>query len=198
MGEAGESFNNPPESRAPFQIEPSRDPFLVRSYLRSRRLCDVLNSLIQAIFSGVWLGIMDREDLQRLDEAYYRKNGKYVDQDYNRKGLFEWEQAAIDRYFIGCRTLLLIAVGGGREALALHRQGFEVDAVECHPRLLESANDLMRQENIPVRVRQAPRDECPPSGKTYDGSVVGWGAYMLIFGRDRRIAFLRSMLAVTH
>ena len=60
------------------------------------------------------------------------------------------------------------------------------------------ANALLNEEGLSSSVRFAPPDMCP-NGKAsrliYDGLIVGWGAYMLILGHDKRIAVLRKMRA---
>ena len=38
-----------------------------------------------------------------------------------------------------------------------------------------------------------PPDRCADTGKTYDGLIVGWGAYTHISGSRQRIAFLKEM-----
>ena len=115
------------------------------------------------------------------------------DEQYNRRGLFLWEKEAIERYFIGRKHLLLIGAGGGREVIALSRLGYEVDGYECHPQLVEAARNLLVKENLSAQIQIAPRDQCPDGNKVYDGLIVGWGAYMLIQGRQHRIDFLRQL-----
>jgi hypothetical protein len=40
------------------------------------------------------------------------------------------------------------------------------------------------------------RDEVPATGDPYDGAIMGWSAYMLIPGSERRIRFLRRLRAL--
>jgi hypothetical protein len=40
------------------------------------------------------------------------------------------------------------------------------------------------------------RDEVPAAGGPYDGAIMGWSAYMLIPGSERRIRFLRRLRAL--
>jgi hypothetical protein len=92
---------------------------------------------------------------------------------------------------------LIVGVGGGREALALRKLCYQVDGFECHPELLEYANGLLEREGLTPDIKRAPRDLCPAGGRIYDGLIVGWGAYMLIRGRQRRIEFLRQLRSQT-
>lgn len=164
----------------------------VRLYTLNRKLLRRIFVLLDAFVSGIWLGAFRRADLYAVDEAFYARAPQYYDETYNRSGLSGWEARMIADFFGGCQSLLVGSVGGGREAVALLERGFAVDAFECNPRLAEHANELLSKLGYAGDVVVAPRDEVPP-GPPHDGAVVGWGAYTLIAGRDRRIAFLRQL-----
>jgi hypothetical protein len=163
----------------------------------------VINShaLLRGLFSGIWLGLLRHETLLKINRFYYSRTKKYKDFSYNKSGLWAWERAIIARYFRNCKRLLLIGAGGGREILALRRLGYEVDGFECNSELVGVANALLNEEGLSSSVRFAPPDMCP-NGKAsrpiYDGLIVGWGAYMLIRGHDKRVAVLRKMRAQVH
>jgi len=147
-----------------------------------------------ACFHGVWLGVLSREEMyQAGQKTYGRGKGSYTKPDWNRKGLFDWEEEAVSKYFSSCRSILVAAGGGGREVFALRKKGYEADGFDCNPRLVETAQRFFRKEGMPARYSLAQPDRCPESGKIYDGLIVGWGGYTHMQGRDRRIAFLREM-----
>lgn len=152
-----------------------------------------VHGLLYALFDGICLGLLDRHTLHSLDEYCYKSWGEYHDETYNRSGLTNWEQNAIETYFQNARRLLVAGAGGGREILALCKLGYEVDGFECHPELAAFANTLLKEEGVQGKVTVVPRDECIDTVACYDGLIVGWGAYMLIQGRKRRIAFLNKL-----
>jgi hypothetical protein len=173
--------------------ERGRTP-VVRIYLLSTRGFQKLFILFKACLNGFWLGILDNQTLHDIDRHYYDENKRtYCSDKYNKSGLRSWEKAVTDEYFQTRERLLMVGVGGGREVLALRKLSYEVDGFECHPELLEYANDLLEREGLAPSVMLAPRDQCPAVGPVYDGAIVGWGAYMLIQGREKRIGFLRQM-----
>jgi hypothetical protein len=86
-----------------------------------------------------------------------------------------------------------MAAGGGREVLALQRMSFRVDAWECQPELVAAANALLASEGLEPSVVYAPRSTVPAGQGRYDGLVVGWGSYMLVQGRNSRVALLRAL-----
>ena len=148
-----------------------------------------------AVFVGWWLSGMKEEDRKAIDEDYYSRTAKYRDGDYNRGGLLEWETRLLGRYFSSAENLLVGSVGGGREVFGLVDAGYRVDSFECHPELTAFANRTLEAEGYDARVQLVPPNECPAGGADYDGLIVGWGGYMLIRTRAKRVQFLRAMRA---
>ena len=149
--------------------------------------------LLKACLNGFWLGALKAETLHAIDKLYYDGQKMYVDHNYNKSGLRNWEKKAVDNYFQDCKSLLVAAVGGGRELLALKSLGFEVNGFECHPGLQAFANELLRLEGHGPLVKLAERDRCPTNGQMYDGLIVGWAAYTLIQGKKKRVEFLKGL-----
>lgn len=168
----------------------------VRIYLSSRKCLRKITTAAHAGFNGLWLGLMSKDTLHGIDEMYYDANkGMYCNEEYNRRGLFAWEREVVDNFFADRSSVLVAAVGGGREVLALRRLGFDADGFECHPGLVSFANELLEKEGLTPDVRCVPRDQFPEDGRSYDGLIVGWGAYMLIQGRRNRVNFLKGLRA---
>lgn len=168
-------------------------PRLGKLYFASQRAFGRLIVGLSAGFTGAWLGLLSRRVLHSIDAAYYNGRRYYRTERYNRSGLWPWEQRAIETHLAGCRSLLVAATGGGREVLALRRMGLEAHGFECNPDLARFANELLEKDGYAPDIRLAARDVCPDFGRTYEGLIVGWGAYMQIRGRQRRIEFLRQM-----
>lgn len=168
-------------------------PLELKIYLFSRKILEKIILLVNACFSGFWLGIFSKETLHLLDKYYYDSQAMYFNREYNLRGFWAWEKKALDAYFIQCKSIAVIGAGGGREVLALSKLGFEVDGFECHPQLVELANELIKKEELTANVYLVERDDCPNYGKSYDGIIVGWAAYMLIQGRQKRIEFLKQL-----
>ena len=143
----------------------------------------------RTVINGLWLGVLSDATLQAVDERYYRDEAAYRTSEWNERGFFDWERDAIGRHFDGRRRVAVPACGGGREVLALLLAGFDARGYEPHEGLVAYADGFLSARGHPGRIRRSPRDEFPP-GTACDGVVVGWGAYSLVHGRDRRIAFL--------
>jgi hypothetical protein len=184
-------------------------PSIVQVYLLAFRTfyfihgkLDKALAATRACFVGFWLGVLTREDIHAIDKEYYTRSKKdlpgeinFHSKEYNRSGLWEFEKRALAEHFADCKRLLVIAAGGGREVLALQRMEFQVDGFESHPDLVAVANRLLREEGAQANVRLIPRDSAPNTGDVYDGIIVGWGAYMLVQARQRRVALLQQLRA---
>jgi hypothetical protein len=165
-------------------------------YLRAHRVFKRVLAGLDAAWAGLWLGALRREDLFDVDTAYYLELDRYRSDEHNRHGLFAWEEASLRDCFPPSGRLLVTAAGGGREVLALAARGYEVDGFECNPGLVAYATDLLARDGVAATVRLLPPDRAPAAGGPYDGAIVGWGSYMLVPGRARRVAFLRELRAL--
>ena len=168
------------------------------------KLVEGAQEIFRGCFVGLGLGLLTKQQLQAVDEEFYNKTKKgmpgvqnFYDKQYNRSGLFAWEQRVLSNYFVGCRRLLLYGAGGGRDTLALKRLGHHVDAFDANPRLVIAANELLREEGYKAPVQLVPRDECRNTGLIYDGIIISYGTYGYIQGRKRRIRLLQQLRAQT-
>jgi len=161
--------------------------------MRSYGVLERFKSSLSALVSGFWLAALTRDQMNSITEAIYGKVDFYKTDEYNRKGLYDWERKATQEHFSHCRSILVAGTGGGREVLALRRLGWAADGFESHPDFVRFANELLEKEGLVPDIREAPWDGTPDYDRTYDGVIVGWGVYMHIRGRDRRVRFLNSL-----
>jgi len=157
-----------------------------------------LTDFLDAAFSGFFLGVMSQKSLDFSDELYYNRNKSYLEDKYNLSGLFEWEKPVIQKYFSNAKSILLIAAGGGREALALSKMGYEVDSYECNKALIEYGNKLLQKNKIENLIKYLPRNTVPEEIRKYDGIIIGWGAYSHIPGFKKRLFFLAGLYPFLH
>jgi len=176
-------------------------PTIARLYLLCDRVYRRISALVKrtllvvkSIHAGLWLGVLPRTVLHEIDQWTYDTRLDYhISGEHNTRGLFSWEDSAVQRHFVGCQHLLVTPAGGGREVLALRRLGFAADGFECNPLLAKHANELLERCGFPGNIRTAPRDWVPPAEAGYDGVIVGWISYTHVKGRDRRIELLRQL-----
>jgi hypothetical protein len=159
-------------------------------------------SLVDAVFTGLFLGAMDPTALAAVDERFYATHRErvgdgaalYTDSRHIRSGLMDWERAALTRHVAEGARLVITAAGAGREVLGALALGFDPVAFESHPELCAAGNRVLAAEGSPVRIAPCERDRFPPSGAA-DAVLVGWTSYSHIAGRGRRVRFLREARA---
>jgi len=154
------------------------------------------SALLMSVYKGVWLGLLDRDDLSALTQVAYDEAIGTIGWDaesYLDSGLHRWEASFVERLQPGARVLVACA-GAGREAFELMRRGFDVTAFDCCSNLVEAARSHQARLDLPGRFVQSEPDSVPDLGQ-FDAAIVGWCGYMHIIGRRRRIAFLQAIRA---
>ena len=169
----------------------STEDVRIRAAMASARLPGLADRALRVLINGVWLGALSEERLRALDEHYYAGEDAYRKASYNERGLFHWERPLIEAHFAPGARVVVIGCGGGREVLALLEDGYEALGFDPHAELVAWARDFLAAHGHPDRARTMERDELP-AGVECDAILVGWGAYGLMHGRERRIAFLRA------
>lgn len=163
-------------------------------FLKSNRWATRFLTGIRAIHDGFWLGMLDRAALDDLTARRY-EDESYADGAHNLSGLHHWEIGAIERYFSDCRTVLVGAAGAGREVIGLAARGFRADGFDCNGKFVERGRSRCEAAGIPAKFYLAAPGEVPREAGVYDGLIMGWGGYVHIAGRERRVRFLRQFRA---
>jgi SAM-dependent methyltransferase len=89
--------------------------------------------------------------------------------------------------------LLLLEVGGGREAIPLARMGFDVTGVDFVPSMVEKARENAAQRGVKIEglVQEISRLDVPAG--SYDVVWLSAGMYSCVPTRKRRVAMLRRI-----
>jgi ubiquinone/menaquinone biosynthesis C-methylase UbiE len=152
------------------------------------RLADLLKSL------GPFL--MKPEDLIAFSRSCYA-NPKQVkwwsDPQYSEIGLYDNEVNLLERIPVRTGRLLLLGVGGGREAIPLAQRGFEVTGVDHVPEMVARAQANARRHNLDIQglVQDVTNLEVPQN--YFDVIWFSTALYSTIPTRSRRIAVLHCI-----
>jgi len=176
------------------------ESFLIRIFILGYKAHRKTASwLIKVISYGLilteafWLTVLSRKALKAIDDFHYSRSGKYKDKDFNKSMLNDWEEKMVLTYFSECKTIMVLASGGGREVYALEKMGFNVEGYECNKTLVEVSVKIMQDEGIKAHIAWVPPNHCPDNKKKYDGIILGWGAYIHVKGRETRINLLKEI-----
>ena len=164
----------------------------VRTFLKISGLTDWLPQKLKAAHMAIWLGFLDNSDLNEVTAANYNLSSGFESESHNLCGLWPCEEDVITRIFPDCQSLLVAAAGGGREAIALAKKGFEVTAFDSSEALTSACRANIAKAELKATILDSEPDQIPSGLGVYDGLVVGRGAYHHIPGRRRRIRFLQK------
>jgi SAM-dependent methyltransferase len=147
-----------------------------------------------AIHEGFWLGLLRDSSLDQVTADGYQRGTTFSSAEHNRRGLFSWERNAVEAHFPPQSKVVIAAAGGGREALALVAQGFQVLAFDPDERLIcECRKRLAAEEMQRLTLLTTPPNAVPAiAGAAFDAGIVGWGALGHITSAEKRKKFLRA------
>jgi hypothetical protein len=174
----------------------SRPPGWLTLYLGGDRRLEAVVQRVRGVWDGLWLGLLDEQQLARLDQAYYDGEGIYLTEAHNRRGFFPWEESVVGEHLEPGSRVLVTGAGGGREVVALLARGYDAQGYEPNAALAAFGSTLTAADGHGDRVHVSDRSVVP-AGVTADAVVLGWGSYMLVPSRAQRIELLRAASAAT-
>lgn len=171
-----------------------KPPLRVRMAIGSdRRFKQALNGL-RAAHQGLWLGLLDSDDLAAANAAAYERWDRFRDDDYNRSGLAEWESDAVELHFRAGSSVLVPSAGAGRELIGLEDLGYRATGFDPSPALVRIGEQLLTDQNHASELRISPPDRVPTDlDGPFDAILFGWGGYIHIQTRPARVAFLSDL-----
>ena len=158
-----------------------------------RRFKQALNGL-RAVHQGLWLGLLDPDDLAAANTAAYERWEQFRDDDYNRSGLAEWESDAVEGHFPAGSSVLVPSAGAGRELIGLEDLGFQATGFDPSPALIQVGENLLSERGSTASLLLSPPDRIPADlDGPFDAILFGWGGYIHIRNRAARVAFLSDL-----
>jgi hypothetical protein len=86
--------------------------------------------------------------------------------------------------------VVVTGAGGGREVLALREQGFDAVGYEPNERFAAAGERLLAERGHAGTFHHSGRSVFPEDLGQCDAVIIGWGSYMHMAPRARRVAFL--------
>lgn len=144
------------------------------------------------------LVVMRPDDLMEFNRRRYDNPeavGHWGEDSLVEEGLTRGEQDLLAQLPIKKGRLLLLGVGGGRDAIALAKRGFAVVGVDFIQDLVAKAQEQAVRHGVAIEglVQEISRLEVPPA--SFDLAVISPAMYSCIPTRGRRVAMLRRIFA---
>jgi SAM-dependent methyltransferase len=152
------------------------------------RLGDFIKSLAMRVMRPDDLVEIGRQSYARADLVKYWGSAGMAG-----GGLDPFESGLLEKVPAPPGRLLLLAVGGGREAIPLAHLGFAVTGVDFIPELVEKAKENAAGRGVTIEglVQEIAQLEVPPA--SYDLVWLGNLMYSAIPSRRRRVQMLRRI-----
>ena len=172
----------------------SKTPLRIRTAIVSNRLLARLTRGIEAVHGGVWLGLLDGDQLAGATSSMYSDHSYYAELDYNTSGLLEWEREAVELHFPPGGRVLVASAGGGRELFGLEAMGFHPTGFDPSEHLVSVGRGLIEERGSSAELLLSEPDSVPEGlDPPYDAIVFGWAGYIHVRGRSTRVAFLERL-----
>lgn len=140
--------------------------------------------------------IMRPDDIVEFNRRVYSRAGSVDDwagDDLVDAGLSPEESALLERVPRRGGEMLLLGVGGGREAVPLAKMGFRITGVDFVPELAERAVANLRKRGSAMQVLVQDISRLDVRESFYDLAWLAAGTYSSIPTRRRRIDMLRRI-----
>ncbi|MHC4181886.1 MAG: class I SAM-dependent methyltransferase [Planctomycetota bacterium] len=108
-------------------------------------------------------------------------------------GLRDPEKVALEKMALKEGRILVLASGGGREALSLSQLGFDVTLVDFVPKMIERAMDNARKSGLRISGLVQDMSRLDVSEGAYDMVWLFEGMYSSVPTRKRRIEMLKRI-----
>jgi SAM-dependent methyltransferase len=142
------------------------------------------------------LTVMRPDDLVEFSRRYYRHPTiveTWCDPGLIDEGLTESEKTLLQGITGQGRRLLVLGVGGGREAIALAQMGFQVTGVDFVTQMVPRALSNAQRAGVQISVLAQDFSDFPFAPECYDVVWLSAGMYSSIPTRKRRVRLLASI-----
>jgi len=151
---------------------------------------------IGRIIQSLAVMVMRPNDLVRLSRETYGKAGAvtyWKSAEFVGSGLYEPEAELLQRLPRQQGRLLLLGVGGGREAIPLIQAGFQVTGVDYLAEYATAAQENARKCGLPLETRVGEISNLDLAAETFDVIWFSHAIYSFVPTRQRRIAMLKTL-----
>jgi 2-polyprenyl-3-methyl-5-hydroxy-6-metoxy-1,4-benzoquinol methylase len=142
------------------------------------------------------LMVMRPNDLVEFSRQTYARHKMVEDcgrQDLVYPGLHLAERVLLERLHLTGGRLLLLGVGGGREAIPLARMGFEVTGVDFVPEMVEKAKENAARHGVKMEGLAQEISKIDVPAGAYDVAWLSAAMYSCVPTRGRRVEMLQRI-----
>jgi hypothetical protein len=165
----------------------------IRWLKRSQRATRKLIAWIEAIQSGIFMGLVDDESFQPFDTFPFDETKPLDVSAEVERGLEPWERQIAREHLADARSILVVAAGGARELIGLQELGHEPIGVEFGRRLCEATERELARRDCSATIQWSERFEIPRGAEPYDAAFVARKFLSHVHDRRQRIELLANI-----
>lgn len=151
---------------------------------------------IGALVQRMALMVMKPDDLVEFSRRYYRQPSavtSWADRSLVAGGLFRAEQDLLKQVPFTSGRVLVLGVGGGREAIELAQREFEVTGVDFSPEMVGQARRNAEEKRLHITLKVSEISQFRSTAQSFEVVWLSAGMYSCIPTRKRRIELLKRI-----
>jgi SAM-dependent methyltransferase len=140
--------------------------------------------------------VMRPDDLVEFSRQSYGKTTEvdaWAEASFVDSGLTKEERSLLEQLPDRGGNLLLLGVGGGREAVPLARMGYHVTGVDYVAEMVERAKENAARRGLSIRGLVQDISQLDVESEHYDVVWLSWAMYSFVPGRTRRVQMVRRI-----
>jgi len=164
--------------------------------MRPRIILARFLSRLGRFISSLALMVMRPDDLVEFSRQTYAGSDQvkyWTSPETLNRGLMPMEKALLEKLNLTRGKVLVLGVGGGREAIPLAKMGFAVTGVDFIPELARLAEENAAKQGVLIEARVGELTQLTLPPAAYDLVWLSDRMYSCIPTRTRRIAMLKKM-----
>ncbi|MBI2479651.1 MAG: hypothetical protein HYV60_13775 [Planctomycetia bacterium] len=160
---------------------------------RSQWATQKLAAWIEALQSGIFMGLVDDETFQSFDTYPFDETNSLDVATETERGLETWERRIVCEHLADAKSVLVAAAGGGRELVGLSELGYATTGVEYGRELCEATRRELTMRGSRAAIQGDERFAVPRGATPYDAAFVARKFLSHVHDRKCRIELLANI-----
>jgi SAM-dependent methyltransferase len=160
---------------------------------RSQWATQKIGSWIEAIQSGIFMGLIDDQSFRAFDIYPFDETQSLDITAETERGLEPWEHRITQEYLANAASLLVVAAEGGRELVGLNELGYATTGVAYGRELCEATRRELTLRRCGAAIQWCERFEVPRGEHPYDAAFIARKFFSYVHDRRCRIEMLANI-----
>lgn len=165
----------------------------IRWLQRSQSCVRILGNWVEAIQSGLFMGLIDKQNFQYFDTYPFNESEEIDLSRETQLGLEPWERQIEQQHLTGKENLIVIAAGGNRELVGFQELGYNAVGIEYGIGLCEASEQALIASGNQPSIVHADRFLISGAADSYDAAFIARKYLSHVHDRTVRVKFLQNI-----